>query len=188
MSIQKALQNPLTTFSHLVPSPTRYRSMETDNRDSPWSFDVSSFMILLGEAEEVNFRHMRRSIIECVCAALVAGLQSYLKSPESIFDVTGMTYFSPYGCKSAPLRNMQLNHCLQSQRLLRDGQYSVYAIRNSTPKWYSHRNMDIPSICLATYSWIIFSAIIVFLISWTLEAGSGSPAAPPSLDIPYFSN
>lgn len=163
VSIQQALQNPLTTFSQLVPSRARYRSMASDGKGSPWSFDVSSFMILLGEAEEVNFRHMRRSIIECICAAPVAGLQSYLKSPESIFDVTGMAYFSPYGCKSAPLRDMQLNHCLQLQRLLRDGQYSVYTIQTSTPKWYSHRNMDIPSICLATCSWIIFSAIIVFL-------------------------
>jgi hypothetical protein len=73
-----------------------------------WSFDLSSFMVLVGEDEESNYRLMRRSIYELLSAAPVAGLQSYLRSYSTITDKVGPTYISQLGGKSAPLRNMRL--------------------------------------------------------------------------------
>jgi len=51
-----------------------------------WKFDVSSFMVLLGESEEFNYRLMRRSLPECMSAAPVAGIQSYLHSPFTLVE------------------------------------------------------------------------------------------------------
>jgi hypothetical protein len=44
------------------------------NRYSGWNFDVSSFIVLVSEAKEFNYRLMQRSLLEYFTAAPIAGL------------------------------------------------------------------------------------------------------------------
>jgi hypothetical protein len=156
-----------------------WNSLGAGNENSPWSFDVSSFLVLLGENEEVKFRHMRRSSLECFNPAPVAGLQSYLKKPDDILNSTGLEYASPYGCKKAPLRNMKLHHCLGSKGLLSDGVYTVASIPHRTK---AHRAVkdaclrDFNTLLLSISCWLSIAGIIIFLClynptSWIGIAG-----------------
>lgn len=128
-----------------------------------WNFDVSSLMILLGEPEEKRYRLAGRSLAEALVAAPAAGIQCYLKSYEVHREVSDMTYFSPYGCKSAPLRNMKLDNAIRQQGLLEDGRYTTFKIRarrKSTLSWL-----------LALWvgsTWLIFLSI---LASFAFYAG-----------------
>src|SRR5580700_6224114 len=85
-------------------------------------------MVLLSEQEELNYRLMRRSLLECFSAAPVTGLQAYMRSNDSLVDLVGPSYISPYGGKKAPLRNMGLAQMISIRRLLRDGRYTLCRI------------------------------------------------------------
>ncbi|KAI0888963.1 uncharacterized protein GGS22DRAFT_65405 [Annulohypoxylon maeteangense] len=151
----------------------------SDVGGSSWSFDVSSFLVLLGEHEEVKFRHMRRSLLECFCSVPVAGLQSYLKKPDSVFNATGLQYTSPYGSKTALLRNMKLNYCLESKELLNDGNYAVFSIPHDGEGQGAQKSifpLDLATACLSLLSWVSTAGIITFLClyegaSWIGLAG-----------------
>ena len=94
-------------------------------------------MALLGEQEEINLRLMRRSIFECLSAAPVAGLGSYLRSSYELADATGLSYISPYGGKKAPLRNMRTARLIADQRLLKDGHARIYGFKEDLElKWH----------------------------------------------------
>jgi hypothetical protein len=123
-----------------------------------WSFDVSSFMVLVGEAEEFSYRLMQRSLLECLTAAPVAGLQSYIRSNYSLLETTGFLYFSPRGCTTAPLRNMRLTQSISRHRLLRDGACKVYQI----PAVRKTRSKINRSSIVAVVSWLVFVAIMAF--------------------------
>jgi hypothetical protein len=45
-----------------------------------WRYEISCFMVLMGEQEEFDLRLMRPSTFECLSAAPVAGLGSYIRS------------------------------------------------------------------------------------------------------------
>ena len=90
-----------------------------------WAFDVSALMVLIGEQEELRYRLAGRSLAECFVAAPVAGIQSYLRSYEILLDQSPTKYFSPYGCNSAPLRNMKLDNAIRQKGLLKDGLYNL---------------------------------------------------------------
>jgi hypothetical protein len=126
-----------------------------------WTFDLSSFMVLLGEDEELNYRLMRRSIYEILSAAPAAGLQSYLRSYTVITDKVGPIYISQLGSKSAPLRNLRLANTISSCNLLHDSRYSVYQI----PASQDTRNnlTDVRSLLWMVATWIIAAAIMITL-------------------------
>ncbi|KAJ6261546.1 hypothetical protein Dda_4216 [Drechslerella dactyloides] len=128
-----------------------------------WAFDVSSFMVLVGESEEYRYRAMRRSLMECFAAAPIAGIQSYLHSTASLTEATGSTYFSPVGMNSAPLRNMQLEHAIHVKSLLKDGTCGVYQI----PPSRRDRNCGIPPLGIllwTLFTWVALAGIFVGLI------------------------
>ncbi|KAK6354593.1 hypothetical protein TWF696_003735 [Orbilia brochopaga] len=129
-----------------------------------WAFDVSSFMVLVGESEEYRYRAMRRSLMECFAAAPIAGVQSYLHSTSSLTEATGSSYFSPVGMNTAPLRNMQLEHAIRTKSLLKDGNCGVYEIPNS--RWDDRRCRFPPlGIFLWTlFTWVALAGIFVGLI------------------------
>ncbi|KAF3919026.1 hypothetical protein ABW21_db0200833 [Orbilia brochopaga] len=129
-----------------------------------WAFDVSSFMVLVGESEEFRYRAMRRSVMECFAAAPIAGVQSYLHSTASLTEATGSSYFSPVGMNSAPLRNMQLEHAIRTKALLKDGNCGVYEIPQT--KWNDRKcRLPPPGIILWTlFTWIALAGIFVGLI------------------------
>lgn len=103
-----------------------------------WNFDVSSLMVLLGEPEEKRYRLAGRSLAEVLVAAPGAGIQCYLKSYDVHREMSDLSYFSPYGCKVAPLRNMKLDNLIRQQGLLEDGRYTTFRVRprkKSTFPW-----------------------------------------------------
>jgi hypothetical protein len=46
--------------------------------NQPWSFDVSSLMVLNGEGEELTYRLTQRSLMQCLALVPVVGLQNYV--------------------------------------------------------------------------------------------------------------
>ncbi|EWC47460.1 hypothetical protein DRE_00428 [Drechslerella stenobrocha 248] len=141
--------------------------MDSDAID--WAFDVSSFMVLVGESEEYRYRAMRRSITECFAAAPIAGIQSYLHSTASLAEATGRSYFSPVGMNSAPLRNMQLEHAINLKSLLADGSCAIYEIPQSRKP--AQERFQLPS--LAILSWVLFTWIALAGILAGLVLSSG---------------
>ena len=154
ITAQHVLQLPQTEPPH-CPEGCLVRMK---NQSSAWSFDVSSFMVLVGEAEEFNYRLMRRSLFECLTTAPVAGLQSYIRSNYALLETTGPSYFSPRGCTTAPLRNTRLMQSISRQKLLRDGACKVYQI----PVIGKTRSKVNRSCIAAVASWFIFAAIMTF--------------------------
>lgn len=130
--------------------------------DLLWNFDVSSFMILLGEQEELNLRLMHRPLSGCFTALPVGGLQTYLRSNEQLTTVTGLGYITPVSQKTAPLRNMRLVHMIHKQRLLRDGLSSTYRIPPGS-RGVAQRSTGHLDLVWVVLSWGIFSAIIISL-------------------------
>jgi hypothetical protein len=128
-----------------------------------WLFDVTSLMILVGDAKESTFRSTRNTYLEVLVAAPVAGIQSYLKDYEALPDVNAIYYYSPYGGKSAPLRNMKLEHCIKHFRLLENGKYTVYKTRPQAEQrdWFRNRYGLILSLWLV-FTWVSFGGIIAF--------------------------
>ncbi|KAK8112963.1 hypothetical protein PG984_013489 [Apiospora sp. TS-2023a] len=74
----------------------------------PWSLNFSAFMVLLNETHEIQYRLSYRSIQEVIVAAPVTGFQSYLSGHEILYDPIPFEYTSPFGCKTATLRNWTL--------------------------------------------------------------------------------
>lgn len=146
-----------------------------------WSFDVSSLMVLLGESEEIRYRLAGRSLSEAIVAAPAAGIQCYLKSYDVLQRKSDIHYFSPYGCKSAPLRNMTLDNVIRQQHLLEDGHYSTYRIRVQRRSvtlswlmmlwvaftWLSFIAISVVCAVCADVTWIGLSTCVVFT-SWSV--------------------
>lgn len=84
-------------------------------------FDASALMVLISENEELKYRLSGRNLLQALCAAPVAGIQTYLKSYDVLLEPISYTYFSPYGGKSAPLRNLASENAIKRGRLLEDG-------------------------------------------------------------------
>lgn len=130
----------------------------------PWSFDVSSLMVLIGEEEELKYRLSRRTWLECIAATPVVGLQNYVRSYDLLLETGPLTYFSPYGCKSAPLRNTQLTNSIRVRGLLDDGRYTVYKIPpNPNPSCLGIGN-SIPLLAWIIATWIFLGGLIAFLV------------------------
>lgn len=129
-----------------------------------WQFDISSFMVLLGEQEETNYRSMQRSYPECFIAAPVAGLQSYLRSFTSIVNIKGPEFIHPRWKGKKQLRNIRLARSIDLFGLLRDGKYSVYEIN---PKDHGEKSKakSIQLWAWVVASWVLFGILllVVFL-------------------------
>ncbi|KAF3405486.1 hypothetical protein DPV78_002695 [Talaromyces pinophilus] len=141
-----------------------------------WSFDVSSLMVLIGESEEQKYRLARRSLLESLAAAPVSGLQGYLRSYEFLLDLGCFEYFSPYGCKKAPLRNMQFENAVRKGRLLEDHRYTCFQIPaqpRGSRKSGRATSDEYLLYCWVLSTWTIFAGIMVFcaVSPWTTWVG-----------------
>lgn len=131
---------------------------------APWAFDVASLMVLIGEAEERRLRSSRSTLAEVLVAAPVAGIQSYLTSFEAVSS--RLTYFSPYGCKEAPLRNVKLQSAINHLRLLDNGRYAAYSIKKiqkdeeQTADRVRHKYYHMLLLWLA-FTWLYLAALIL---------------------------
>ena len=156
----------------------------TMTQSRTWSLEIGSFMVLLGDQQESAYRLMQRCLLECLTAAPVAGLQSYLRPFSTLAEARGLDYISPYGCKLAPLRNMRLSQTVASKQLLRDGRCSVYQIARDNVSKHQTKMF----LCLFLWilaSWVIFGGIIasVYLSSRTTWIGTSSCASLTILSI-----
>lgn len=127
-----------------------------------WTFDVSSLIVLVGEDEERNYRLSQRTFLQCLATAPVVGLQNYIRSYDLLLETSTETYFSPYGVKNAPLRNMQLANAMRHNKLLEDQRYTVYRVppTNTSIKPASKRC----EVLLAVWTiatWILFAGLLV---------------------------
>ena len=140
-------------FSPLWPKP---------NKD--WNFNVSSLIILIGEDQELKYRLSRRSLLQCISAAPVVGLQNYIRSYELLLAPGALTYSSPYGCKTAPLRNWELENAIVRNKLLEDRKFTVYQIRSSSQRTPRVQKYDILLSMWTVITWLYFGGVIVFTI------------------------
>lgn len=130
----------------------------------PWTFDVSSLIVLISEDEERTYRLSRRSLLQCLTAAPVVGLQNYVRSYHLLLEPSKETYFSPYGVKNAPLRNIQLANALKHNKLLEDQRYTVFKIpadRKLQDRASASSYMLIALWTVAT--WIFFTGLLVII-------------------------
>ncbi|KAI6772980.1 hypothetical protein HG530_003938 [Fusarium avenaceum] len=98
-----------------------------------WAFDVSALMILISETDEQEYRLAGRSLIEAFAAAPVSGVQNYLRSYDMLLNHSHLSYFSPYGCKTAPLRNMKLHNLIVQKSLLKDHKFTLLKVPSRKP-------------------------------------------------------
>jgi hypothetical protein len=113
---------------YFTPPYQQQSIMAASPDQQPWTFDVSSLIVLISEDEERNYRLSRRSLLQCLTAAPVVGLQNYVRSYDLLLDPSKESYFSPYGVKSAPLRNIRLANALKHEKILEDQKYTVLRI------------------------------------------------------------
>lgn len=137
-------------------------AMATTSQQNPWSFDVASLMVLVSEAEEESYRLSQPSWPQCLATLPVVGLQTYLQSYDFLLHAAKLSYFSPYGVKSAPLRYMRLSNAISNGRWLEDSRFSVFKIpKTHQPAARKYRLLVILWLLL---TWIMFSGVLVFTI------------------------
>jgi hypothetical protein len=86
-----------------------------------------------------------------------------MSDPTACYLTPGAeTYFSPYGVKSAPLRNIQLSNAIKINKLLEDGKYTVFEISTDSAhlKRANKRSRTLLAIWTAS-TWILFAGLIV---------------------------
>ena len=123
---------------------------------NPWMFDVTSLMILLGENEENAFRSARDTHLETLVAAPVAGILSYLKFYDGVPGTSRPIYLSPYGCKSAPLRNLKLENAIRKHRMLENGKYNTWEIQSRQ----KHRKLDMIRFLWLVLTWLWLGCLL----------------------------
>lgn len=132
--------------------------------DNNWNFDVSSLIVLIGEEQELKHRLSERSFVQCISAAPIVGLQNYIRSYDLLLDPGTLTYYSPYGCDAAPLCNFQLENAIRSNRLLKDGNFSIYQIPRSNKKSHQALKYETVSTAWTVLTWLYFGGVIAFTI------------------------
>ena len=141
-------------------------------------------MILVGDQQETSYRLMQRCVLECLTAAPVAGLQSYMRPFASLAEIRGPDYISPFGCKTAPLRNMRLSQTITSKDMIPDGRCTVYQITGGNHS-QQRTTRFIWLLLWVSTSWLVFGAIIasVYLSHRTTWIGTSSCASLTVLSI-----
>ncbi|KAK7987061.1 hypothetical protein PG996_006333 [Apiospora saccharicola] len=158
-------------------------AIDSNNDNSKdWMFDVSALMVLISENEELKYRLSGRNHLQAICAAPVAGIQTYLKSYDVLLEPSSYTYFSPYGGKSAPLRNLALENAIKRGRLLEDGKCTFFKIPQNPGKrtgneplklvwlaftWMCMGGLTIMSVMAPKTTWIGLTNCLVYTI-WSI--------------------
>ncbi|KAK8064466.1 hypothetical protein PG994_007104 [Apiospora phragmitis] len=132
-------------------------AIDSNDNSKDWVFDVSALMVLISESEELQYRLSGRNLLQAFCAAPVSGIQTYLKSYDVLLQPSSYTYFSPYGGKSAPLRNLALENAIKRGRLLEDGKCTFFRIP------HLRRKMGRESLKLiwTAFTWVCMGGLIV---------------------------
>jgi hypothetical protein len=138
--------------------------MAANPDQQPWSFDVSSLMVLIGESDQLNYRLSQRSLLApCLVMVPVVGLQNYVRSYDLLLDPSSLNYYSPYDVKGAPLRNIQLATALKGAKLLEDKMYSVYRI-NPDGNQKELRKLYVLQVSWVAGTWLLFGGLLAFCL------------------------
>ncbi|KAI1198065.1 hypothetical protein F5X97DRAFT_163054 [Nemania serpens] len=137
---------------------------------------VSSFLVLLGENEELAFRRANKRLSDVLSLAPVSGLQAYLRSYTDLIDVQDRDYISPYGRKKAPLRNIRLAQMITRRGVLDDGYITICKIDNTAQSGAQSRNSSVMCRFIARTSWIFVTALVyvVFRIDSSTWVGKSN--------------
>ncbi|KAF3015239.1 hypothetical protein E8E14_000113 [Neopestalotiopsis sp. 37M] len=127
------------------------------SESNDWMFDVSALMVLVSESEELKYRLSGRDLVQALCATPVSGIQTYLKSYDILLEPTSYTYFSPYGCKSAPLRNTALDNAIKRCGLLEDGKCTYFRVH---PAQRSAK-IDHLKLIWAAFTWVCMGGLLL---------------------------
>ncbi|KAK6081238.1 hypothetical protein SCUP234_04891 [Seiridium cupressi] len=122
-----------------------------------WTFDVSALMVLISESEELKYRLAGRNLMEALCAAPVAGIQTYLRSYDILLEPSSYSYFSPYGCKSAPLRNLALDNAIKKGGLFENGKCTYLKI----PHHHRGSQTELLKLAWAAFTWACMIGLFV---------------------------
>ncbi|KAI0193850.1 hypothetical protein F4808DRAFT_354126 [Astrocystis sublimbata] len=125
-----------------------------------WTLDVSTFLVLLSENEETSFRRANKRLLDVLSLAPVSGLQAYLRSYDGLIDVQDRDYLSPYGKKTAPLRNIRVAQMMSRCSLLEDGLVRVYGISNTAQLDARKRRLVAACCFIAALSWLSFALLV----------------------------
>lgn len=121
-------------------------------------------MVLLGEQDELNYRLMKRRLVDLLSLAPVAGLQTYLRDRSVVVEATGPAYVSPQGGNTAPLRNMRVARVISAKHLLDDGAVRIYHIRpqaDAAKGRLANRVLSSPSCLFMVFcTWIIWGGLL----------------------------
>ncbi|GAW17405.1 hypothetical protein ANO14919_068620 [Xylariales sp. No.14919] len=131
-----------------------------------WALDVSSFLVLLSENEELGFRQASKRLSDVLSLAPVSGLQAYLRSYATVIHVQDREYLSPYGRKRAPLRNIRVAQMISQRGVLDDGYVAIFRIGNAAQSSPQKRRLSAICWALAAISWISFAGLL-FVAFWT---------------------
>lgn len=84
-----------------------------------------------------------------------------------LLDTSAETYFSPYGVKTAPLRNIQLSNALKIDNLLEDGRYTVFQLpANTTVSKRANKSCQALLVVWTAITWILFAGLILGIIKY----------------------
>lgn len=138
------------------------------SRLSSWRFEISALLPLLGGEQELEFRLVRRRPLDLLTLAPITGFTTYFSEHNVITDALGQTYFSPFGCKIAPLRNMRLKKLITSRGLLAHGSVRRYKVGprpkfSTLSRWMEHKfAQSNPTLILTVSSWSAVLSLMVF--------------------------
>ena len=122
-------------------------------------------MILIGEQQETDYRLMRRSMAECLAAAPVAGIQSYLLSFSRLVDAKGPESINPYGCTRKYLRNTRLLNTINATRIQTNGRCEVFNIHRDAREGFNihSRITYLYHVLWVICTWIFYGAIVALV-------------------------
>lgn len=138
------------------------RLMIMNTSPNTWSLESSALMVLVGGYAETQYRASRSTLIEALVAAPLAGLHTYIERHDHGLNLARQKYFSPYGCKWAPLRNVRSQVDINYLSLLEDGRFTVYEIPKD-PKPHSHSEYR-PMILWLGFTWVCLAGLGLLLL------------------------
>ncbi|KAI2619765.1 hypothetical protein GGS26DRAFT_571784 [Hypomontagnella submonticulosa] len=123
-----------------------------------WNIDATSFVVLLGEDEELNFRRARRRLCDVLSLAPVSGLQAYLRNYSTLMEAQDkQQYISPYGMTKRQIRSIRCAQMLSRCGLLANGTITFCTIASSPRK-----GRQVIGLCwlMTVCSWLSFAALV----------------------------
>lgn len=136
-------------------------------------YEISALIPLLGGEQELQFRLVRRRFLDVFAFAPINGFTSYFAERTTIVDAVGPDYFSPYGAKIAPLRNMRVKKLIMAHGLLEHGCVRKYTITPEQPgsttlaRFVNYLSYSQPTLWLTSVTYLVAFQLIAICTTST---------------------